>query len=105
MGRKQLKHARRAWKILAYRANHNLPPLTYKALCAQLGIHYRNAQHFLGIIQDFNARHGLAKLQALAVNAQSALPGTGFAGGRTVKAYVRELLRVYGTLWPATAPF
>lgn len=105
MNTQQLKHARRAWSILARRAARGLPPLTYRDLCAMLGIHYRNARHFLGIIQAHVVAHGLPYLNALAVNGDTGLPGPGYVGARRFKGYIREIARVYGTKWSTTAPF
>ena len=100
------RRARQAWPILVARASRGLPPLTYGQLCQRLGLHWRSASWFLGVIQSHCRRAGLPPLQALAVNARTGLPGAGYHGsGRSRAAHARALKRVWRKQWTKRAPF
>lgn len=97
--------ARKAWPILV-RAASTRSPMTYAELGSKIGVHYRAAQYLLGVIQVYCAKNKLPPLQALAVNRQTGLPGSGYYGsGRTHAAHQRALDDVCRKKWPATAPF
>ncbi len=101
-----MERARRAWPYLAKRALKNLPPYTYKEVCAEIAVHWRAARYFLGVIQRYCRANGLPPLQFLAVNAASRLPGRGCVGSPRTDAAQQEALRtIYAYRWPAEAPF
>jgi hypothetical protein len=101
-----MQRARRAWPHLAGRALRNSPPYTYKEICAEIGVHWRAARYFLGVIQRYCRANGLPPLQFLAVNAASRLPGRGCVGSPRTDAAQQEALRtIYAYPWPAEAPF
>ncbi len=98
--------ARRAWSILVGLASRRQRPVSYKSLCAVLGLHHRAATYFLGVIQTECGSNGWPPLQALVVNARTRLPGHGYYGShRTHSAHRRALQKVYGKKWPLKAPF
>jgi hypothetical protein len=102
----QTERARRAWPHLARRASQNLRPCTYKEICAEIGLHWRAARYFLGVIQRHCRANGLPPLQFLAVNAKSRLPGQGCADSPRNDAAQQDALRtIYAYPWPAEAPF
>jgi hypothetical protein len=101
-----IERARRSWPHLAKRASQNLPPCTYKEICGEIGLHWRAARYFLGVIQRHCRANGLPPLQFLAVNAASRLPGRGCVGSPRTDAAQQEALRmIYAYPWPADAPF
>jgi hypothetical protein len=102
--RLHLARARRAWPILV-RAAARRTPLTYGELTAKLGLHWRAAGWFLGVIQRHCAAAGKPRLQAFAVNKQTRRPGKGYAGKRGARAHERELDRVRAHRWSKKAPF
>jgi len=98
------RRARRAWPKLVAAANRGAP-LTYKELSASIGEHWRAASWFLGVIQRYCAKNELPRLQALAINQRTRVPGNGYAGSRGVRAHAREVERVRTHDWPKKAPF
>ena len=98
------RRARRAWPKLVAAARRG-EPLSYKDLSASIGLHWRAASWFLGIIQRYCAKMELPRLQALAVNQKTRIPGKGYAGNRGRRAHKREVDRVRGYHWPMKAPF
>jgi hypothetical protein len=103
-----VKRARRAWPILVKRARLGPAkgaPLTYGELCASLGLHWRSAGWFLGVIQRYCKRHRRPRLQALAINKKRKVPGDGYEGSTTYKGHQKELAKVYAAKWPTKAPF
>jgi hypothetical protein len=100
------RRARAAWPLLAGRALNGLPPYTYREICDEIGVHWRSAHHFLGIIRRHCSASGLPPLQVLVVNAATRLPGQGCAGvPRTRVAYEIALRAIYAHRWPIAAPF
>lgn len=99
-----LRRARRAWPKLVDRARSGKDAFTYKQIAAIAGCHHRVAGHFLGDIQRYCAKHKLPRLQALAVNAQTTVPGEGYAGPTGRKKHQRELERVRKHRWPKKCP-
>ncbi len=98
------RRARRAWpKLVAAAKRGEL--LSYKELSASIGLHWRTASWFLGVIQRYCAEMGLPRLQALAVNQETRVPGIGYAGNRGRRAHAREVDRVGAQRWPKKAPF
>lgn len=98
--------AREAWPLLAGRAVNGQPPYTYREICDEIGVHWRSAHHFLGIIRRHCSASGLPPLQVLVVNATTHLPGqgcTGVPGNRS--AYEIALRAIYAYRWPIAAPF
>lgn len=99
------KRARQAWPLLVRRAPSQ-KPYTYKELSNLIGTHQRVARYYLGVIQDHCRRNRWPRLQALAVNGRSRLPGPGYEGARTVSGHQAELAAVKAkTDWPSKAPF
>lgn len=98
------RRARRAWPKLVAAAKRG-KPLSYEDLSASIGEHWRAAGWFLGVIQRYCAKMGLPRLQALAVNKRTRVPGKGYAGKRGRLAHQREVDRVRAARWPAKAPF
>lgn len=98
------RRARRAWPKLVAAAKRGAP-LSYKELSASIGAHWRAAGWFLGVIQRYCAKMGLPRLQALAVNQQTRVPGNGYAGNRGRRAHAREIQRVRAQRWLKKAPF
>ena len=98
------RRARRAWPKLVAAAKRG-ESLSYKELSASIGEHWRAASWFLGVIQRYCAKMGLPRLQALAVNKQTRIPGNGYAGDRSPRAHAREIERVRAQRWPTKAPF
>ena len=98
------RRARRAWPKLVAAAKRG-EPLSYKELSDSIGEHWRAASWFLGVIQRYCAKMGLPRLQALAVNQQTRVPGKGYAGSRGRRAHAREVGRVRVQRWPKKAPF
>ncbi len=96
--------ARRAWPKLVAAAKRG-EPLSYKDISASIGLHWRAASWFLGVIQRYCASTGLPRLQALAVNQDTRIPGKGYAGNRVRQAHAREVARVCAHRWPRKAPF
>lgn len=97
--------ARRAWPLLVKRAQGKLPPFTYGELCAQLNLHPRAAQYFLGVIQTHCKLNGLPPLQSLAVNKRSRLPGIGYSGSkRSRAAHTTAVQSVWNAGWSPKAP-
>jgi hypothetical protein len=80
----QEARVRDAWPILIARA-HARDKLTYEELCNELGLHHRAARALLSVIRRPCDRKGLPNLQALAVSAETGLPGGGYRGTK-VKA-------------------
>lgn len=79
---------------------------TYKEICAEIGLHWRAARYFLGVIQRHCRVNGLPPLQFLAANAASRLPGRGCVGSPRTDAAQQEALRaIYAYPWPAKPPF
>lgn len=97
--------ARAAWPMLARRANRGENPFTYGELCQSLGLHHRAAQWFLGVIQRFCRINRLPPLQALVVNKQTRIPGSGYVGSvRSRPAHLKALQKVYAKTWPTKPP-
>lgn len=96
--------ARRAWPHLVRAASAGTP-LSYGELTDKMGLHWRAASWFLGVIQRFCAAHDMPRLQALAVNKRTRVPGKGYAGARGRRAHAREVDRVRSHRWSKTAPF
>jgi hypothetical protein len=97
--------ARQAWPLLAARARGKLSPYTYGELCAQLGLHPRAAQYFLGVIQTHCKLNRLPPLQSLAVNKRTRLPGIGYSGSkRSRAAHTAAVQSVWSAKWSPTAP-
>lgn len=46
-----LERARAAWPLLANRAVNGLLPYTYREICDEIGVHWRSAPCFLGVIR------------------------------------------------------
>ncbi len=99
------KRARAAWPHLVALASRGAEPVTYKEISAKVGAHWRAAAWFLGVIQKYCKGARLPRLQALAVNARTRVPGGGYEGARTPKAHRNELGKVYARTWPKKAPF
>lgn len=101
-----VQRARRAWPLLVNHAERGKPPYTYGQLCSRLGLHWRAAQWFLGVIQEHCRSNRIPALQALAVNKRTRVPGKGYVGSpRSRAAHKRELRKVYRHPWPRQAPF
>ncbi len=98
------RRARRAWPKLVAAAKEG-QPLSYKELTESIGLHWRAASWLLGVIQRYCAKTELPRLQALAVNKQTRVPGKGYAGKRGRRAHQREVERVSAHRWPKRAPF
>ena len=98
------RRARRAWPKLVAAAKRG-QPLSYKELTESIGLHWRAASWLLGVIQRYCAKMGLPRLQALAVNKQTRVPGKGYAGERGRRAHQQEVQRVSAYRWPKRAPF
>lgn len=97
--------ARAAWPILARLAGKGRT-ITYGRISTLLGLHHRSAGWFLGVIQQYCLAHGLPPLNALAVNAETGLPGGGYvATGRGPKSHKKAVASVSGYTWPKKAPF
>lgn len=100
------RRARMAWPLLVGRATNGLPPYTYREICDEIGVHWRSAQHFLGIIRTHCSASALPPLQVLVVNAATRLPGQGCAGVPTTRSgYEIALRAIYASKWPISAPF
>jgi hypothetical protein len=101
------QRARRAWPHLVRHANGHKSPFTYGEISARVGVHWRAASWFLGVIQEYCRNRGWPPLQALAVNARTKIPGDGYVGSaRTKPAHAAALKRVYRKKnWPLKAPF
>lgn len=98
--------ARAAWPLLVNRSNQRLPPYTYREICTELRVHWRNARHFLLVIREHCSQNALPPLQALVVNAATRLPGAGCVGSPTTHAELQEtLIAIYEHRWPTVAPF
>jgi putative restriction endonuclease len=78
--------------------------MTDGELSAAIGVHHRAAAFFLGVIQRYCLENRLPKLQALAVNKQTKVPGGGYLGERGRKSHQREVAAVTGYAWPARPP-
>jgi hypothetical protein len=90
------QRARRAWPILVSIAQQK-GTITYGELGRKLGLHVRSCGYFLGVIQEYlAAQRGIPKLQAVAVNKQTGIPGGGYNGVTNHRA---ELTRVYTHNW------
>ena len=101
------QRAKAAWPILVRRARTGARPITYGDLCAQMGggVHPRAASYFLGVIQSHCAKTPKgAKLQALAVNKATGVPGGGFHGMTGAVGYAKELAKVKSWNWSLKAP-
>lgn len=99
------KRARKAWPHLVKVArSKTVDRVNYGQLCAKLGLHHRSAQWFLGVIQTYCRRNGLPRLQAIAVNKRTRIPGAGYETSRTKKGHSAELKRVRNFKWPKQAP-
>ncbi len=99
------QRARAAWPYLVQTARQGRR-ITYGELCALIGLHHRAAGWFLGVIQRFCRQNSLPPLQAVAVNKQTRVPGSGYvATPRGGRAYRKALGAVYGEKWPRRAPF
>ncbi len=101
-----VQRARTAWPFLVDRASNGLPPYTYREICMEIGLHWRSARYFLGIIQRHCSANGLPPLQFLAVNAASRLPGhgcVGAPGSHTAHQSALRAIRAYP--WPTIAQF
>jgi len=72
------KRAENAWPLLVERVSEKGVPFTYKELCDRMGLHYRAAAWFLGVIQTFCHENDLPPLQAMVVSKKSQLPGHGY---------------------------
>lgn len=98
--------ARVAWPLLVDRAVNRLPPYTYREICEEIGMHWRSAPYFLGIIRGYCSNNKLPPLQVLVVNAATRLPGQGCPGTpRTQSAQQDALKAIYAQRWPPAAPF
>jgi hypothetical protein len=101
-----LGRARAAWPFLVGRTVNGRPPCTYREICDEIGVHWRSAPHFLGIIRRYCNARGLPPLQVLVVNAATRLPGQGCSGTpRTLPAYQAALPAIYAYRRPSAAPF
>ncbi|MBA3897207.1 MAG: hypothetical protein H0X36_08780 [Sphingomonadaceae bacterium] len=101
-----VQRARAAWPFLVDRASNGLPPYTYREICTEIGLHWRSAQYFLGVIQRNCRANGLPPLQFLAVNAATRLPGRGCHGSPETHPALQSALRaIYAHQWPTAAPF
>lgn len=101
-----LRRAQAAWPLLVGRAAHGMPPCTYREICDEIGVHWRSAPYFLGVIRRYCSAAGLPPLQVLVVNAVTRLPGQGCAGTpRTHSTHQAALREIYAYRWPTTAPF
>ena len=102
-----VQRARRAWRQLVLTARKSRRPhtITYGVLSAKQNLHWRSAAWFLGVIQQHCDEKGLPKLQALAVNKRTGLPGSGYIGSRRAIEHALEVARVRRRRWPLTAPF
>lgn len=97
--------ARKAWPLLAKRANAKGAPFTYGGLCSQLRLHHRAAGWFLGVIQAYCEEKELPPLQALVVNQKTRLPGSGYIGSRRTAAdHQRALDTIYEKKWDVEPP-
>lgn len=45
-----LRRAQVAWPLLVGRAVNGMSPCTYREVCDEIGVHWRSASHFLGVI-------------------------------------------------------
>lgn len=101
-----VQRARTVWPHLVARAANGLPPCSYGQICAEIGLHWRSARYFLGVIQRYCRANRLPPLQFLVVNAVSRLPGKGCASSPTTQAVHQNLLNeIYAHCWPIAAPF
>jgi hypothetical protein len=83
-----------------------MPPYTYREICDKVGVHWRSAPHFLGVIRRYCSASGLPPLQVLVVNAATRLPGQGCTGTpQTHSAHQAALRDIYAYPWPNAAPF
>ncbi|WP_208943645.1 hypothetical protein [Paracidovorax avenae] len=100
-----ISRAKKAWPLLVDRALAGGNSYTYGELCAEIGLHHRSAQWFLGVIQQHCKLNGLPALQALAVNKKTKLPGSGYIGSyRTADAHAAELRKVFKEKWSRKPP-
>ena len=98
--------ARKAWPILVERANSKGQCFTYREIGDAIGVHWRAAGLFLSVIQEKCKKEKWPKLQALAVNALSRVPGKGYEGDRGKKQHEKEIKQVQAKPnWPTQAPF
>jgi hypothetical protein len=101
-----LGRARAAWPLLVGRTVNGRPPCAYREICDEVGVHWRSAPYFLGIIRRYCNARGLPPLQVLVVNAATRLPGQGCSGTpRTVRDHQAALRAIYAYKWPRAAPF
>ncbi|WP_434622697.1 hypothetical protein [Azospirillum sp. B2RO_4] len=96
--------AEAAWPVLAKAAERN-SLLTYKELSDAIGVHWRVANLYLGIIQKYCKEKDLPPLQSIAVNAKTGLPGNGYSGSsNNKKAHNTVLADVYKHDWSNHLP-
>lgn len=101
-----VQRARMAWPLLVGRAVHGLAPYTYREICDEIGVHWRGAPYFLGVIRRYCSANGLPPLQVLVVNAATRLPGQGCAGApRTHLAHQDAMSAIYAHRWTIAPPF
>jgi hypothetical protein len=101
-----LGRARAAWPLLVGRTVNGRPPCAYREICDEVGVHWRSAPYFLGIIRRYCKARELPPLQVLVVNAATRLPRQGCSGTpRTLSAYQAALSAIYAYKWPSAAPF
>ncbi len=93
------------WPILVEMAKNREEGTPYGKLSERINVHARAAHWYLGVIQDACAAKGWPRLQALAINGKSGLPGGGYHGVRTREAHDAELEKVYQFAWPKEPPF
>jgi hypothetical protein len=98
------ERARMAWPFLVKRARNGKDPYTYAELGREIGVHWRPVGFFLGIIQRHCREAGLPRLQALAVNSTTRVPGEGYAGPRGPSDHRRDVKRVQAHKWPINPP-
>lgn len=93
-----------AWPILVEAAKSK-SPLTYRQLSDAIGVHWRVANLYLGVIQKYCKDKELPPLQALAVNGRTGLPGSGYYGSSNdKKAHSAALEKVSYHEWGKEIP-
>ncbi|WP_455174576.1 hypothetical protein [Azospirillum largimobile] len=98
------KRAKEAWQILVEAARRNTP-LTYKQLSDAIGVHWRVASLYLGVIQKYSKTENIPPLQALAVNGTTGLPGNGYCGSsNNKKSHIAILMKVHHHKWDKAPP-
>jgi len=100
------ERARKAWPLIAKRANSGGAPFSYRELGDLIGIHWRVVGYALGEIQAYCKGNRLPPLQAFVVHKHGdRLPGTGYHGSaRTQREHEMAVAAVRAYRWPLTAP-